>query len=161
MIKKKHLILFSFIIIFGILLDQIVKRLAVIYLKPIGTYPIIENVFHLTYKENRGAAFSILEGARGFLIALPIILSLVILFLVFTGRVRSLPGCYALIIVVAGGIGNVIDRIANGFVVDMFDFCLINFAIFNIADIFVTCGGIVFAFIYLFSKGEMFKWKLK
>ena len=54
-----------------------------------------------------------------------------------------------------GGIGNLIDRFNYEFVVDMFDFTLINFAVFNVADIFVTCGSILFLIIFLFTKGEV------
>lgn len=160
-IKKKHYVFFIIIIIFGLLVDQITKRIAHIYLKPISTFPIIENVFHFTYRENTGAAFSILEGARWFLLIIPILLVILLSFIIFTGRIRSVAASYSLVFVITGGLGNFIDRAVNGYVVDMLDFNLINFAVFNVADIFVTCGSIVFVILYLISNGELIKWKLE
>ena len=76
-------------------------------------------------------------------------LSVILLYLVFFKKLRlayKLP----LLFVAAGGLGNLIDRFLYGFVVDMFDFRLINFAIFNIADVFITVGGVWFLITYLF-----------
>ena len=153
-----HKIFYCLIIILIIVVDQIVKYLSVVFLKPVSTIPVWDGVFHLTYCENTGAAFSIFEGARWFFIIITSLFVIFILFLVFSGRVQSVVGSYLLSVVAAGGIGNLIDRIYQGYVVDMFDFSLINFAIFNVADIAVTCGGIAFVILYFVKKGEI-KWK--
>lgn len=154
-----HKIFYCLIIILIIVVDQIVKYLSVVFLKPVSTIPVWDGVFHLTYCENTGAAFSIFEGARWFFIIITSLFVIFILFLVFFGRVQSVVGSYLLSVVAAGGIGNLIDRIYQGYVVDMFDFRLINFAIFNVADIAVTCGGIAFVILYFVKKGEIIKWK--
>ena len=154
-----HKIFYCLIIILIIVVDQIVKYLSVVFLKPVSTIPVLDGVFHLTYCENTGAAFSIFEGARWFFIIITSLFVIFILLLVFSGRVQSVVGSYLLSVVAAGGIGNLIDRIYQGYVVDMFDFRLINFAIFNVADIAVTCGGIAFVILYFVKKGEIIKWK--
>lgn len=157
-IKIMRNISFFIIFIFGVLLDQLTKYWAFIYLKPITSYPLINDIFHLTYRENTGAAFSILEGKIPFFIIVNIIVTIFIIYIIVTKKVTNLAGCYALVFIVTGGIGNAIDRITRGFVVDMFDFTLINFAVFNVADSFITCGSLLFVILYLVTKGDMIKW---
>jgi signal peptidase II len=136
-------------------LDQLVKGWAYQNLRPISTYDLIPGVFRLQYCENTGAAFSILAGRTWFFIILTVILCSFIIFLLIRGVVRSKIGRVALVCIASGGIGNLIDRIFRGFVVDMFDFYLIDFAVFNVADIFVCCGSILFVFMFLYTKGEI------
>ena len=125
----------------GIGLDRWVKDWSVRVLKPAGSIPLREGVFHLTYAENQGAAFSMLHGARWLLIA---VTGAVLLALIAALCARKIPkglarwGVYCIL---AGAIGNLIDRIAQGYVVDLFDFRLIHFAVFNVADVFVCTGG--------------------
>lgn len=134
-----------------IALDQLVKYWTVTVVKPAVSIPVIENVFHFTYVENRGAAFSILQGQKlFFLLTTAVVLALI--FAAFrTGYVQHVTGKWALFMVAGGAIGNLIDRLTRGFVVDTFDFCLIHFPVFNVADIFVVCGGILFAYYILFK----------
>lgn len=136
-----------------IVLDQIAKYLAVTKLKPIPTYPLIENVFHLTYRENNGAAFSILRDKQMFLI---IITSIVIVaMIVYLFKVNNKPKykilCISLTMIIGGAIGNLIDRVRLNYVIDFFDFNLINFAIFNTADVFIVCGAILLSYAILFT----------
>lgn len=152
-------ILYSVIVILTVALDQSVKYLSVLYLKPIASYPLINGVFHLTYCENTGAAFSMFEGARWGFVVITAVFIVLILYLIYTDRILNMPASYILAFIAAGGIGNLIDRALHGYVVDMFDFKLINFAVFNVADIAVTCGAVAFAVIYIFKKGDMVKWK--
>lgn len=158
---KKNRILSLILILLGIAADQGTKFLAVHYLKPLGTVPLIDHILHLTYAENTGAAFSMLEGGRWlFLLLTPVMLA-AFGYLLFSGRIKTFPGEVAVVCIITGGLGNFIDRILNGFVVDMIYFVPINFPVFNVADIFITCGVIVFLFLYLFSKGELIEWNLK
>ncbi len=136
-------------------IDQLTKALVFHYLRPIGSYDLWPGVFRLQYCENTGAAFSILEGKTWFFIVLTILLCSFILILLFKRIVRSSYARIALICVVSGGIGNLIDRVFRGFVVDMFDFYLIDFAVFNVADIFVCCGCALFVFLFLATKGDV------
>ena len=155
---KKYLSYIA-ILISGIALDQAVKYFSVLYLKPVSTYPLFQDVFHLTYRENTGAAFSILEGHTWFFVVLTGIVIIFITYLLVSEKVESLTASYSLMFIITGGIGNLIDRVVQGYVVDMFDFRLINFAVFNVADTFVTCGTVVFLICFIFSKGEIIKWK--
>ncbi len=145
--------LYLAIIITTIALDQISKYLAVAFLKPIGTLPIIKNALHLTYSENTGAAFSILRGKQLFLISITILAMLFMLGYLY--KWSQVDGqhwqkmCFALII--GGGIGNLIDRIRIGYVVDFIDFRLINFAIFNVADSFIVVGVIALMTLLIFK----------
>lgn len=157
--KKIHKIFFAVVILLTVGLDQLVKYLSVVFLKPIDTFPIIRNVFHLTYCENTGAAFSMLSGARIFFIVITAVFIVLLVWLMYSDRVQNVGAAYTMAIISAGGIGNLIDRILNGYVVDMFDFRLINFAIFNVADIAVTCGAVAFLIIYIVKKGNVIKWK--
>ncbi len=136
-------------------LDQFVKALAYQNLQPISTFEIWPGVFRLHYCENTGAAFSILAGKTWFFIILTILLCSLIFAVLYRGIVRSAFARIALVCTFSGGVGNLIDRVFHGFVVDMFDFYLIDFAVFNVADIFVCCGMILFAILFLFSKGEI------
>ena len=143
----------------GLLLDQVSKAWAVAALKPIRTFVVVENILSLTYRENTGAAFSILEDHTEFLTLITIMVTVVISYIVISGKVKNNVAEYALVFVAIGGIGNCIDRISLGYVVDMFEFTFINFAIFNVADIYVTCGSALFVIIFLFTKGDVFRWR--
>lgn len=144
------------LILVGIVgVDYIVKMWASSVLASKGSITIIEGVFNLTYAENTGAAFSMLEGQRWFFIILTIIMLGVIAYAFFVEYLKGVWGRTTLVFIFAGALGNLIDRILYGYVVDMFDFCLINFAIFNVADIFITVGGIM-AIIYVFFIDKAF-----
>ena len=143
----------------GLLLDQVSKAWAVAELKPIRSVVIIKDVISLTYRENTGAAFSILEEHTEFLTVITILVTIALSYIVISGKVKNAIAEYALVFIAIGGVGNCIDRISLGYVVDMFEFTFINFAIFNVADIYVTCGSALFVLIFLFSKGDIFRWK--
>ena len=131
------------IIAAAVILDQITKHLAVLHLKPIPTLPLWEGVFHLTYATNTGAAWSIFSAPdqRWIYMTISIVGILAMLACIIFWRELSPMTRVGLAMMAGGGIGNMIDRIANGFVVDMLDFCLINFPIFNVADCFVCIGA--------------------
>ncbi len=127
-----------------VFVDQWTKWLAKTYLKTVDTIPIIFQALHLTYQENRGAAFSILQGQRFWLIGVTALIlagMLVYLFLRKKPRSGMMLTAYALIL--AGGFGNLLDRIIHGMVIDFIDVRVVRFAIFNFADICVVCGVIL------------------
>lgn len=143
------------IVFFITVADQITKFLAVSILKPRYTYPIIKDVLHLTYLENTGAAFGILKNSRWiFMILTTVVVVALVLFIVFRREKLSVLMTVGLCFVIGGGIGNMIDRVFNGYVVDFIDFRLINFAIFNVADSFVTVGVVLIVIDVLFGKGR-------
>ncbi len=126
----------------GILLDQLTKALAVRYLLPIDTFPIWDGVLHLTYVENRGAAFGMLADNRWvFMIVSTVAIAALAVWFFFFIKKPTYLTTVAISMIISGGIGNMIDRVAIGYVVDFVDFRLINFAVFNVADIFVCVGA--------------------
>jgi signal peptidase II len=133
------------IIIFAIFLDQYSKYIVVTQLQPIETFPLILNVFHLTYVENTGAAFSLFSDMQIFLIITSslFVLSLIILLIKIPKLKENLLINISIAFIIGGAAGNLIDRIRLDYVVDFLDFRFINFAIFNFADCFVICGSIL------------------
>ena len=147
------------IIVSVIILDQISKLLVLAYLYE-GEVAIIKDVLHFTYVENRGMAFGLLADHRWiFLVASVIGIGLLALYLFkFTKRPLSRV---ALAMIVGGGIGNMIDRIRLGFVVDFIDFCAFDFWVwvFNIADAAVCVGAALFVLDLILELVEDFKGK--
>ena len=137
----------TLIIARAVILDQLTKYLTVLYIKPIPTLPLWEGVFHLTYAENTGAAWSIFSAPdqRWIYMTISTVGILAMLACLALWRELSPMTRVGVAMMAGGGIGNMIDRVANGFVVDMLDFCLINYPVFNIADCFVCVGaGVIF-----------------
>lgn len=139
-----------------IALDQVVKYWAFTSLQAQHTIPLIENVFHLTYVENRGAAFSLFSqfDSRWIFVVLAVVITIVILIALSKNWIQTSLGRWSLVLVIAGALGNAIDRVVHGFVVDLFDFRLINFPVFNVADIFVTVSAVLLAVLLLLYYKE-------
>lgn len=132
---------YSSIIVLGILLDQLTKWLAVEFLKPVKSIPLIPEVLHLTYVENRGMAFGMFADNRWIFMLTSTLMITVFLAYLYLGMCENTLYAVSMAMVVSGGIGNMIDRIALGYVVDFIDFTLIDFAVFNGADSFVCVGA--------------------
>ena len=132
---------YALIVVVGIILDQITKMLAVEHLRPIDTQPLIEGVLHFTYVENRGAAFGMLADARYVFIITSTVMILALSVYLIMGYAQNALYASSVCLIISGGIGNMIDRLALGYVVDFIDFRLINFAVFNVADTFVCVGA--------------------
>ncbi|MEG1559490.1 MAG: signal peptidase II [Clostridia bacterium] len=139
-----------------LVIDQISKLLCANWLPTLtnSTYPIIQNVLHLTYVENSGAAFGLLQNAQLFFFIMTILLcSLIMWFLVnYYNKLHTLLKI-SIILILAGALGNFIDRIGLGYVRDMIDFRLINFYVFNVADASLTIGVTLTIIDILFLKG--------
>jgi len=135
------------IIVGAVFLDQLTKWLTVINLDLHETFPLIENVFHFTYVRNTGAAFSIFSAPDQRWIFMSISTVAIIALSIYLWKKRNDDKllCVAMSFIIGGGIGNMIDRCLLGYVIDMLDFRLINFAIFNVADSFVCVGVGLFA----------------
>ncbi|HZX21571.1 MAG TPA: signal peptidase II [Clostridia bacterium] len=141
----------NYILIITILvLDQLSKILALKYLAPAGSIPIIKNVFHLTYVENRGAAFGILQNQKLFFVIFALLALGFIWFYAYNNRLNKVM-VYGLGLVVGGVIGNLIDRVRLGFVVDYLH--IMNFPVFNIADSAVVIGVILIGIFLLKHDG--------
>lgn len=148
--------IYSIMIVVMVALDRWSKVWAQDVLMKLDTIPLLQDIFHLTYVENTGAAFSILRGKVGLLIIFTgIVLLGLFVFLVMSIRNKeSKVLLVALTMVIGGAIGNMYDRIVLGYVVDYFDFRLINFAVFNVADVFVVCGSILLGIYLVFIEGK-------
>ena len=149
-LKLSDYILYSAVILGGIGIDQLTKWLAATFLKQVGTFPIIENALHLTYHTNKGMAFGMLETHRWIFMSVSTVTILALAFLLYSGYVRANKFyTVSLSLIISGGIGNMIDRVFLGYVIDFIDFRLIDFAIFNGADSFVCVGAglLIFALI--------------
>ena len=137
-----------------VVLDQVVKALVVANIPLGGAVPLLPGIVHLTYLQNTGAAFSMLEGARVFFVLLTFAFLGAFIYAVAK---KLLTGAYLWIgtAIVGGAVGNLIDRILTGYVVDMFQVEFMNFAVFNVADIFITCGAAaLFLYALLFDRSD-------
>jgi len=137
------------LIIAAIVVDQVTKHLV-----PVGTHiEIIKGFFYITYCENRGAAFSILQDFRwGFVILTVVAVAVMIRVMVTHKHVLAR---LSLSLLIGGAVGNLIDRLFRGYVIDFFDFYPFgfDFAIFNVADICITVGvGLLLVYILFFYK---------
>ena len=121
-------------------IDQLIKLWAVQVLQPVGAMPFIPHVVELRFVLNQGMAFSLLSGKQLFLILATSAALLLVAYLLFFRSRGKLLQQIAFILVLAGGIGNLIDRVLNGEVVDYINPLFIDFAVFNFADILVCVG---------------------
>jgi len=155
--QKKLQLIKNFIAIFLlIIVDQITKKLAVTYLQGKEDIIIWQNVFHLRYLENKGAAFGMLQNQKIFFVCMA---TVVCVFLIYAlvkipmdKKFKMMEWIFVMI--AAGAIGNMIDRIIHNYVIDFFYFILIDFPIFNVADIYVTCSTVLLIIAILWYYGE-------
>lgn len=150
-------LLIDLLLIIGfVVLDQITKASAVLHLKDKPAFVLIQNVFELHYLENRGAAFGMLQNQKIFFIIIAaIMLGIISYVLCKLPRNKHYYFLeFLLILVASGAIGNLIDRVRFGYVVDFFYFKLINFPIFNVADIYVSVSCVLLAILVVFFYKE-------
>lgn len=121
--------------------DQLIKWWARAVLQPIGAVTLLPGILEFRYYLNDGMAFSMLSGRQGLLIAVTSVVLLCVLAALLR-RKMQLPERIAWTLILGGGIGNLIDRVANGVVVDYINVLFVNFAVFNFADICIT-GGVI------------------
>jgi signal peptidase II len=143
-----------FIPLLIIVLDQIVKFVIRTGFDVGESLPVVEDVFHITYVRNRGAAFSLFADHPEVMLIVPgiaMLICLICLIYCLVKRYRAMS--VALVMIIGGGISNMIDRFTLGYVVDMFDFRV--FPVFNVADIAVTLGcAVMIVWLIFFEKGE-------
>lgn len=143
-------------IILFIFLDQYTKYLAIAYLKDKPAIAIWDNVFCLQYLENRGAAFGILQNQLVFFLisTIMILVGITYCYIKMPTQKKFWPIRICLILICSGAIGNLIDRIRFNYVVDFLYFELIDFPIFNVADIYVTVSAIALCILLIFVYKE-------
>ncbi len=140
--------LYAIVAALVLILDQAVKLWTTKNIVPLATggecVELIPGVLHMTNVQNTGAAFSILANARWLLVVVSLVFIIGIIILISSDIISTKFGRWTAVLVMAGALGNAIDRVFYGYVVDMFEIELFNFAVFNVADIFITVCGILF-----------------
>lgn len=158
MSKNKGLLLLtdSLLLVVLIILDQLSKYFAVLYLKDKPSIKIIDGVFELFYLENKGAAFGMMQGQKVFfvIIAVVILAAIIYVLLKTPNQKKYIKLHIVLVMIASGAIGNMIDRIRLDYVVDFLYFSLINFPVFNVADIYVTVAAVLICVLLLFIYKE-------
>ena len=148
---------FLYLILF-VISDRLTKYLAVKYLMPISSAKVLDGIFNLTYVENRGVAFGLFQNMHYIIVPLNILIVAFCVFLMIKAIKRNKKlFAFSINLIVAGAIGNIIDKICYGYVVDFLEFAFIDFPVFNLADILVCTGAFLTAIIILFTKdGDIF-----
>ena len=141
-----------FAVIVLILLDQGTKLWALASLKPIHNMTLVEGFMDLTFVENRGVAFGMFSGQRWFILLLTgiIAVGLIWFYVTMPKKKEYFPLRISLVMVLSGAIGNIIDRLFRGYVVDFFEFTFFEWPVFNVADIYVVVGVILLALMIVF-----------
>ena len=148
--------IYLFITTILVIVDQLAKYVALIKLKPIHTTTFLNGFMDFTFVENRGAAFGILSGKIWFFIIVTIIISILIIYSFFKLPKQKEYNFLkiSLMLILSGALGNLIDRIFRGYVIDFFEFTFIEWPVFNIADIYVVVGTLIFSYVVLFVIKE-------
>ena len=137
-----------------IALDQIIKRWALNDLQYKGSISVINDVFNLTYVENRGAAFGLFQNNQWVFIVVALIASIIGLYFLHSNKISSKLGKLSVVLIIAGALGNLIDRIRLDYVVDYFDFVFIWNYVFNLADCFIVVGTILLCIYVIMSDNK-------
>ena len=125
-----------------IAVDRITKNWAAQALAS-GDIAVIDKVLYFRYTENTGVAFSMFSDNRWVLVGITSVMLIVALAFFLSGKIKDKLELFALSLIIAGGVGSLIDRLSLGYVIDFIDVRIINFAIFNVADMCITIGAIL------------------
>lgn len=153
--RGEILMLYFIIAALIVMLDQISKYYLTLQLSSGPDINLIPGVIRLTYQENTGAAFSFMSDMRWVLVGISSVVVIVIIAALIKYRDKfDLVLKLGLAAVLGGAFSNLLDRVIFGYVADFFEFQFVRFAVFNVADIFITIGGIVFCIYYLFNHSK-------
>ena len=154
--------LVAILVVIGFAIDRVTKILTSLYLKPIGTFELIPNVFSFTYVENRGAAWGIFQGQRWPLIVFTIVVcAFLIWFIIKNYSKATILFKISMGLILAGAFGNMFDRAVYGYVVDMLHATFIEYPVFNGADCMLVIGVILLGIYMLFFDKVFFQDKKK
>lgn len=156
--RKKTILLIIDVILMGlfVFLDQLSKYYAALKLKGGEPFVIADGIFELHYLENNGAAFGMLQGQKPFFIFIAAVVLAVIVYVILRTPYQRIyiKLNITLVLIASGAVGNLIDRIRYNYVIDFLYFSLINFPIFNVADIYVTVASFYLIILLLFVYKE-------
>ena len=130
-------------IIVLVVADQVIKYFIDLYLKPIGSVPVIRNILQFSYYENDGAMMGMMSGKTLTMTILAVICLLVIAFVIFSGKIKFGVDYCCIVLMMSGGLGNIIDRVFRGYVIDYIEVLFVDFYIFNFADCLVTVSAVL------------------
>ena len=136
---KVYSVLSILILVVG---DQIIKYFVDIYLKPVGSVTVFKNILQLSYYENDGAMMGMMSGKTVTMTILAVICLVIIVFVIFSGKIKFGIDYCCVVLMISGGLGNIIDRIFRGYVIDYIEVLFVDFYIFNFADCLVTCAAV-------------------
>ncbi|GFH40782.1 signal peptidase II [Pseudolactococcus insecticola] len=142
------------IIVLGLILDQLVKHAITQYIKLSGQKTVIKHVLSLTNLRNDGAAWSMLEGQQWFFLVITIVAVCVAIWFLMKNLSKNWYA-FGLTLIISGALGNFIDRMRQGYVVDMFQIDFVNFPIFNVADVLLTIGFVLLFIGILTDKDDI------
>lgn len=125
-----------------VIVDQLIKIIIDLWLVPQGEVVVIDGLFSLAYVENTGAAWGALEGKRWLLVVIAAVAVAVIIYMLSKGKIKGVCYKVATVMLLAGGIGNLIDRVFRGYVIDYIRTLFIDFPVYNFADILITVGAV-------------------
>lgn len=151
---KNFIFIFMASIIFTAV-DQFVKLWAFNGLRIDGSITVIPSILEFYYLENRGAAFGVFQGNVLMLSVFTAVIIVGVIFYVIKNNTNNIIFLSSITLIISGGIGNLIDRVFRGFVVDYIKVLFIKFPIFNLADIFVFCGACLLVFYVIFIEGKV------
>lgn len=138
-------------VILLITVDQLSKLYAINVVKPQGMMTVIDNFYYFVYVENRGAAFGMLQNKRYMFIIITVLIFAVFAFMLIRYRIEGKLFLVSIVLIFGGGIGNLIDRIFRGYVVDFLQFSFFA-PVCNLADYFITVGAVLLVVSVLFCK---------
>ena len=145
-------------VLFGsVILDQLTKAIVVSQMALYEEAPFLPGLIRFYHTRNTGAAFSMFSDNRWVFMVFSVIAMIIMTYLLVKFHGRHWLLSVSLAAVLGGGIGNMIDRVLSGYVVDFLDFQFMKFAVFNVADIFVTCGSVALAVYILFIEPKVEK----
>lgn len=155
----KTKIVSTLVILILVAADQGIKVLVDLYLRPIGSKMLIPGFLQLRYLENDGAMMGMMGGKTAVMTVLAIVCMVAVLAVIYSGWLTSKVDYISVVLIAAGGFGNIIDRIVRGFVIDYIEVLFIDFYIFNFADCLITCAAftIIFYQIYCLIRDRKIK----
>ncbi len=150
--KTKIISVILIVLLVGV--DQLIKYFVDIYLKPIGSTMVLPGVLQFSYYENDGAMMGMMSGKTTVMTVFAALCLLLVGFILYSGKLGYRIDFWCVVFITAGGIGNLIDRVFRGFVIDYIEVLFVDFYIFNFADCLVTCAAfvIIISQIYQFVR---------
>lgn len=146
--------IYAIAVVLVLILDQAVKYWTNVNLEVGAVKELIPGFIELTNKRNPGAAWGLFENGRWLFVALTVVACIVIIVALRNDYIKGKLGRWMLVLVMAGGLGNFIDRLIYGYVVDMLHFQFVDFPVFNVADIFISVCGVIFCIWLIFHRSD-------